>query len=198
MAGQQICGRYRSQASKERSAREFDRVKCVVESTPNNWRDGCAIFEDNFFAKGIMYGCDWRTFKAECGSRSRREIGQIATRFSPETCAVKGVVDRRVNKLYALATQDGDAILNSNGKTRVLQRNDLLKAPMNTPKTVFSLKKVSRLNRLKSAGDAVRELYIQPIVNKTKKRRRKRRVKKVKDASEWGAPEWRASLQGKE
>ena len=44
----------------------------------------------------------------------------------------------------------------------------------------------------------VRELYIQPIVNKTRKRRRKRRVKKVKDVSEWGAPEWRALLQGKE
>ena len=40
-------------------------------------------------------------------------------------------------------------------------------------------------------------------MSKTRKRRRKRRVKKVKDASEWGAPErgapeWRASLQGKE
>ena len=69
---------------------------------------------------------------------------------------------------------------------------------MNTPKTVFTTKKVSCLNRLKSTGDTVRELHIQPIVNKTRKRRRKRRVKKVKDASEWGAPEWRALLQGKE
>ena len=51
---------------------------------------------------------------------------------------------------------------------------------------VFTLKKVNSLNRLKSTGDAVRELYIQPIVNKTRKRRRKRRVKKVKDVSEWG------------
>ena len=58
--------------------------------------------------------------------------------------------------------------------------------------------KVNRLNRLKSKGDTVRELYIQPIVNKTRKRRRKRRVKKVKDVSEGGAPEWRALLQGKE
>ena len=71
---------------------------------------------------------------------------------------------------------------------------------MNTPKTVFTLKKVNRLslNRLKSTGDTVRELYIQPIVNKTRKGRRKRRVKKVKDVSEWGVPEWRALLQGKE
>ena len=60
------------------------------------------------------------------------------------------------------------------------------------------MKKVNRLNRLKSTGDTVRELYIQPIVNKTRKRRRKSRVKKVKDVSEWGAPEWRALLQGKE
>ena len=65
---------------------------------------------------------------------------------------------------------------------------------MNTPKTAFTLKKVNRLNRLKSTGDTVRELYIQPIVNKTRKRRRKRRVKKVKDASEWGVPEWRACI----
>ena len=111
---------------------------------------------------------------------------------------VKGVIDRSVNKLYTLATQDGDSILNPNGKTRVFQRNDLLKVPTNTPKTAFTLKKVNRLNRLKSKGDTVRELYIQPIVNKTRKRRRKRRVKKVKDVSEWGAPEWRALLQGKE
>ena len=103
-----------------------------------------------------------------------------------------------MNKLYTLATQDGDSILNPNGKTRVFQRNDLLKVPTNTPKTAFTLKKVNRLNRLKSKGDTVRELYIQPIVNKTRKRRRKRRVKKVKDVSEWGAPEWRALLQGKE
>ena len=44
---------------------------------------------------------------------------------------------------------------------------------MNTPKTVFTLKKVNRLNRLKSTGDTVRELYTQPIVNKTRKRIRK-------------------------
>ena len=30
------------------------------------------------------------------------------------------------------------------------------------------------------------------------KRRRKTRVKRAKDVSEWGVPEWRASLQGKE
>ena len=78
----------------------------------------------------------------------------------------------------------------------MFQRNDLLKVPMNIPKTVFTLKKVNRLNRLKSAGDTVRELHIQPIANKTRKRRRKRRVKKVKDVSEWVVPEWRALLQG--
>ena len=44
------------------------------------------------------------------------------------------------------------------------------KAQMNTPKTVFTLKKVSRLNRLKSTGDTVRESYTQPIVNKKRKR----------------------------
>ena len=75
----------------------------------------------------------------------------------------------------------------------MFQRNDLLKVPTDTPKTAFTLKKVNRLNRLKSKGDTVRELYIQPIVNKTRKRRRKRRVKKAKDVSEW-----RALLQGKE
>ena len=64
---------------------------------------------------------------------------------------------------------------------------------MNTPKTAFTMKKVNRLNRLKSTGDTVRELYIQPIVNKTRRRRRKSRVKKVIDASEW-----RALLRGKE
>ena len=64
-------------------------------------------------------------------------------------------------------------------------RGNLTMKPTSTPKTAFTLKKVSRLNRLKSKGDAVRELYIQPIVNKTRKRRRKRRVKKVKDVSEW-------------
>ena len=53
--------------------------------------------------------------------------------------------------------------------------------------TVFTLKKVNRLNRLKSAGDTVRELYIQPIANKTRRRRRKTRAKKVKDVSEWRA-----------
>ena len=91
-------------------------------------------------------------------------------------------------------------VLNPNGKTRVFQRNDLLKVPMNTPKTVFTLKKVNRLNinRLRSTGDTVRELCIQPIVNKTRKRRRKRSVKKVKDILDWGVPEWRALLQGKE
>ena len=36
------------------------------------------------------------------------------------------------------------------------------------------------------------------VVNKTTKRRRKRRVQRVKDVSEWGVPEWRALLQGKE
>jgi len=134
----------------------------------------------------------------QSGVRQQIKMGnrkQIVIRFSPEIyvnlvlCNIKiyvvrGVIDRRVNKLYTLATQDGDAILNPNGKMRVFQRNDLLKVPMNTPKTVFTLKKVNRLNRLKSTGDTVRELYIQPIVNKTRKRRRKRRVKKVKDVSE--------------
>ena len=137
----------------------------------------------------------------QSGVRQQIKMGnrkQIVIRFSPEIYVVKGVIDRSVNKLYTLATQDGDAILNPNGKTRVFQRNDLLKVPTNTPKTAFTLKKVNRLNRLKSKGDTVRELYIQPIVNKTRKRRRKRRVKKVKDVSEWGAPEWRALLQGKE
>ena len=65
----------------------------------------------------------------------------------------------------------------------------------------YYVAKVNRLHRLKSAGDIVRvrELYIQqPIVNKTRKRRRKTRVKKAKDVSEWGVPEWRALLQGKE
>ena len=52
----------------------------------------------------------------------------------------KGVIDKRVHKLYTLVTQDGDAILSPNGKTRVFQRNDLLKVPLNTPKTVFTLK----------------------------------------------------------
>ena len=94
-----------------------------------------------------------------------------------------------MSKLYPLDIQDGDTILNPNAKKRVLQRNDLLKAPINTPKTVFTSKKVNRLNRLKSTGDALRELRVEPIVNKTRRRRRKRRVKKVKDASEWGNPE---------
>ena len=137
----------------------------------------------------------------QSGVRQQIKMGnrkQIVIRFSPEIYVVKGVIDRSVNKLYTLATQDGDSILNPNGKTRVFQRNDLLKVPTNTPKTAFTLKKVNRLNRLKSTGDTVRELYIQPIVNKTRKRRRKRRVKKVKDVSEWGVPEWRALLQGKE
>ena len=35
-------------------------------------------------------------------------------------------------------------------------------------------------------------------MNKTRKRRRRRAIKKVKDVSEWGVPEWRALLQGKE
>lgn len=65
--------------------------------------------------------------------------------------------------------------------------------------TVFTLKKVNRLNRLKSAGDTVRELYIQPIANKARKRRCKTRIKKMKFISEWGTtPEWRVLLQGKE
>ena len=77
-----------------------------------------------------------------------------------------------MSKLYPLDIQDGDTILNPNGKTRVLQRNDLL-TPITTPKTVFTSKKVIRLNRLKSTGDAVRELRVEPIVNKTRRRRRK-------------------------
>ena len=40
-----------------------------------------------------------------------------------EIYVVKGVIDRSVSKLYTLATQGGDAILNPNGKTRVFQRN---------------------------------------------------------------------------
>ena len=111
-------------------------------------------------------------------------------RFSPEIY-VKGVIDKRVNKLYTLATQDSNAILSPN-ETRVFQRNDLLKAPLNMPKTVLTLKKVYHLNRLKSAGGTVRELQIQPIVNKTRRRRRKTRAKKAKDVSDWGMPEWRA------
>ncbi len=137
----------------------------------------------------------------QSGVRKQIKMGnrkQMVIRFSPEIYVVKGVIDRRVKKLYTLATQNGDAILSPNGKTRVFQRNDLLKVPMNTPRRAFILKKVNRLNRLKSTGDTIRELYIQPIVNKTRKRRRKRRIKKVKDVSEWGAPEWRALLQGKE
>ena len=99
----------------------------------------------------------------------------------------KGVIDKRVHKLYTLVTQDGDAILSPNGKTRMFQRNDLLKVPLNIQKTALTLKKVNRLNRLKSTGDTVRELYIQPIANKTRRRRRKTRAKKVKDVSEWRA-----------
>ena len=38
----------------------------------------------------------------------------------------------------------------------------------------------------------------QPIANKTRKARSKTRVKKAKDVSERGAPERRASSQGKE
>ena len=45
---------------------------------------------------------------------------QIATRFSSEIYVAKGVIDRRANKLYALATQDGDAILSPNGKTLMI------------------------------------------------------------------------------
>ena len=41
-------------------------------------------------------------------------------------------------------------------------------------------------------------LHSGTIVNKTRKRRRRRAIKKVKDVSEWGVPEWRALLQGKE
>ena len=92
----------------------------------------------------------------QSGVRQQIKMGnrkQIVIRFSPEIYVVKGVIDRSVNKLYTLATQDGDSILNPNGKTRVFQRNDLLKAPTNTPKTAFTLKKVNRLNRLKSKGD---------------------------------------------
>lgn len=111
---------------------------------------------------------------------------------------VKGVVDRKMNMLYTLATQDGNTILSPYAKTRVFQRNDLLKVPSNMPKTVLTLKEVNCLDRLKSTGDTVRELYVQPIVNKTRRRRRETRVKKVKDISEWGAPEWREALQGKE
>ena len=99
----------------------------------------------------------------QSGVRQQIKMGnrkQIVIRFSPEIYVVKGVIDRRVNKLYTLVTQDGDAILNPNGKTRVFQRNDLLKVPMNTPKTAFTLKKVNRLNRLKSKGDTVRELHL--------------------------------------
>ena len=73
---------------------------------------------------------------------------QIVIRFSPEIYVVKGVIDRSVNKLYTLATQDGDSILNPNEKTRVFQRNDLLKVPTNTPKTAFTLKKVNLTPRL--------------------------------------------------
>ena len=73
-------------------------------------------------------------------------LRRLVMRFSPEIYVVKWVIDRSVSKLYTLATQDGDAILNPNGKTRVFQRDDLLKAPMNTPKTAFTLKKVNRLN----------------------------------------------------
>ena len=99
----------------------------------------------------------------QSGVRQQIKMGnrkQIVIRFSPEMYVVKGYIDRSVNKLYTLATQDGDAILNPNGKTRVFQRNDLLKVPTNTPKTAFTLKKVNRLNRLKSKGDTVRELYM--------------------------------------
>lgn len=71
----------------------------------------------------------------------------------------------------------------------MFQCNDLLKVPLNTPKTVVTLKKVNHLNRLKSTGDKVRELYIHPIANKTRKRRRKTEEKKVKDVSKWGVPE---------
>ena len=41
-------------------------------------------------------------------------------------------------------------------------------------------------------------MCIQPIANKTRRRRLKTKVKKVKDVSEWGMPEWRALLRGKE
>ena len=46
-----------------------------VDIAPNGWRDGYASFEDKFFAKGIMYGRDWRTFKVERRSGSRWETG---------------------------------------------------------------------------------------------------------------------------
>jgi len=61
-------------------------------------------------------------------------------------------------KLNTLAAQDGDAIFSPNEKTRVFQR--LLKVPLNTPKTALTLKKVSRLSRLKSTGETARELYV--------------------------------------
>lgn len=68
---------------------------------------------------------------------------------------VRSVINKMSNKLYTLATQDCDAILSPNGKTRVFQRDDLFQAPLNTPKTVFTLK-VNRLNRIKSKDEADR------------------------------------------
>ena len=75
---------------------------------------------------------------------------QIVTRFSPEIYVVKGVIDRKINKLYALVTQDGDAIFSRNGKTCAFQRNDFLKVPLNIQKTVVTMKKVNHFNGLKS------------------------------------------------
>ena len=64
------------------------------------------------------------------GNRSRYD-----TIFSRDICG-KGVIDRSVNKLYTLA-QDGDAILNPNGKTRVFQRNDLLKSNEHAEDSIY-------------------------------------------------------------
>ena len=80
------------------------------------------------------------------------------TRFTPEIYVVKGFIDKRVNKVYTLVTKDDNAILSPDGKTSVFQRNDLLKVPFDTPKTVLTLKKVNRLNRLKITGDTGTEL----------------------------------------
>ena len=70
----------------------------------------------------------------QSGARQQIKMGnrkQIAIRFSPEMYVMKGVIDKRENKLYTLATQGGDTILSPNGKTRVFQRNDLLKPSRN-------------------------------------------------------------------
>lgn len=77
-----------------------------------------------------------------------------------------------VNKLYTLAT----STLSLDGKTRVLQRNDLLKVPLDTSRTVFFFEKIKCLNRLKSAGGTVRKLYIEAIVIKTTKSSSKQKM----------------------